>query len=133
MGRISRGRPSTWRPRTWRGCPGRCPYRRWRGWPRLVPRPCDDAPVRGLETPPVEVVHRRGGRVLGEAVQVGVRTGAGEDGRVSFRDLATTLPFEGSRHHSGTALGIAMADQVVNEGDQVIGQADSDLCAHTKK
>ena len=80
----------------------------------------------------VEVVHRRGGRVLGETVQVGVGACDGEDGRISFSDLATTLPFEGSRHHSGTARGIAMTDQVVNEGDQVIGQADGDLCTHTK-
>jgi hypothetical protein len=25
-----------------------------------------------------------------------------------------------------------MADQIVNEGDQAIGQANGDLCAHTK-
>ena len=80
----------------------------------------------------VEVAHGRGGRVLGEAVQVGVRARVGEDHCVSLRDLATTLPFEGSRHHGRTARGIAMTDELVNEGDQVIGEADCDLCAHTK-
>src|SRR5665648_582712 len=67
-----------------------------------------------------------------QAVEVGVRACVGEDGRVSFRDLATTLAFEGSGHHGGTARGVATTDEVVDEGDQVIRQSDGDLCAHTK-
>src|SRR5665648_335510 len=62
-----------------------------------------------------------------QAVEVGVRACVGEDGRVSFRDLATTLAFEGSGHHGGTARGVATTDEVVDEGDEAAPPADHRL------
>src|SRR5665647_2398851 len=116
--------PTQARTPTWTASRSTRPPRRW--------TTSTDAPHSREWGASVEVVHRRGGRVLREAVQVGVRACVGEDGRVSFRDLSTTLAFEGSGYHGGAARGVAVADEVVDERNQVIRQSDGDLCAHTK-
>jgi hypothetical protein len=69
--------------------------------------------------------------VLGKSGQVRVRAGGGEDLSVSSGDGAPPLAREGACDHGRSAARLTAADDLVDELDEIIGETDGDLFAHT--
>ncbi len=68
----------------------------------------------------------------GEAREIGVRSGAGEDLCVACRHNAPPLAFQGPCHNGGPGSLLAYAGLLVHEVDQILRQAHRYLLAHTK-
>lgn len=73
---------------------------------------------------------RQARRVLGEACELWVRTGAGEDPGIAFCELATALALKRPGHDSGPAALGAGVDDLVNEVNEVVWESHCDLLAH---
>ena len=65
-----------------------------------------------------------------ETIEIVVGAASGEGAGVGERRLEAHLPLEGLGHESGPARCYPGGDAPVQEGDDVIGQADGDLGAH---
>jgi hypothetical protein len=70
--------------------------------------------------------------VAGKTVHVRIGTGAGQNRSIVLGPLAAALAFQGPGDCGCPAGGIAVLDEVVEELDKLVGEADGDLRGHTK-
>ncbi len=69
--------------------------------------------------------------IFSKTVKVGVGARLSQDGRVPGCDLPTPFPVQGACDDDRPAVGLAVSDEPVNEVNDVVGQSDGDLLAHT--
>ena len=58
------------------------------------------------------------------------RPGGREDLGVSLSEATATFPFQRPQHHCRAAARMLAPDLVIDEGDDLVGQADRNLCTH---
>jgi hypothetical protein len=72
------------------------------------------------------------GGIARESFKLGIWSRGGEDLCVPCRNSSATLTLKRAGHDGGTASFLAATDDLIDERDQVIWQANRDLLAHTK-
>jgi hypothetical protein len=73
---------------------------------------------------------RQACRVLSEPCQLWVRTGAGKDPGIAFREGTATLALERTGDDCRPAAPGAGVDDLVDEVDKLVWESNSDLLAH---
>ena len=58
------------------------------------------------------------------------RPGGREDLGVSLGEATATFPFQRPQHDRRAAASMLSPDLVIDEGDDLVGQADCNLCTH---
>ena len=70
--------------------------------------------------------------MLGETSELGIRTGRRQDLSIACSDRATSLALQGTRYDRCATGLLSAVNDLIDEGDKIVGQPDGDLFTHTK-
>ena len=70
--------------------------------------------------------------MLGETIELGIRTGRRQDLSIACSDRATPLALQGTRYDRCATGLLSAVNDLIDERDKIVGQPDGDLFTHTK-